>query len=712
MYLFESLHTIIKSYLPDDQIELVKRAFVIARDAHEGQTRSSGEPYITHPVAVASIIAEMRLDHEAVMAALLHDVIEDTPYTEEELTAEFGKSVAEIVEGVSKLDKLKFRTRKEAEAENFRKMILAMTQDIRVILIKLADRTHNMRTLGALRPDKRRRIAKETLEIYSPLAHRLGIEHIKNELEDLGFEALHPHRYQVLQKVIQNARGNRKEMIQRITNEIKGRLDDVGIPARVFGREKHLYSIYQKMKMKEQRFHSIMDIYAFRAVVSDVDTCYRVLGQMHSLYKPRPGRVKDYIAVPKANGYQSLHTSMIGPHGVPVEVQIRTEDMDQMAEMGVAAHWIYKQGGKNDSTTVQIRAQRWLQSLIELQQSAGNSFEFIENVKSDLFPDEIYVFTPKGRIVELPAGATPVDFAYAVHTDIGQTCIGARVDRQPYALSQALQSGQTVEIITAPSARPSATWLNFVVTAKARSKIRQTLKSLRRDEAIMLGKRQLFHALSPTKLEDIDSNNISALLAELKLNSLDDLLAEIGLGNQISVVIAHRLLGEKLEIDTDGDLSNNTYKETESGVLIKGVDGLLINFAKCCHPIPGDPIVAYVSPGKGLVIHHEYCANIRHREENADHYMPVEWEKSENRVEFEAELRIEMLNQHGAFANLTSVITSAGSNIQSIWTEERDGRVYQVFVVLTAKDKTHLAAIIRKISAVSGVVEVFRNINE
>ena len=387
MYLFEGLNHIIQEYLPPEQVELVKRAFVVARDAHEGQSRSSGEPYITHPVAVASIIAGMRLDHEAVMAALLHDVIEDTPYTEEQLKGEFGASVAEIVEGVSKLDKLKFRTRQEAEVANFRKMILAMTKDIRVVLIKLADRTHNMRTLSALRPDKRRRIAKETLEIYAPLAHRLGIEHIKNELEDLGFEAMHPQRYAVLQKVVQIARGNRKDMIERISAEIKGRLEDVGIQARVFGREKHLYAIYQKMRLKDQQFHSIMDIYAFRTVVNNVDTCYRVLGQMHSLYKPRPGRVKDYIAVPKANGYQSLHTSMIGPHGVPVEVQIRTEEMDQMAEMGVAAHWAYKQGGKNDSTPAQIRAQRWLQSLVELQQSAGNSFEFIERREIRIFPE-------------------------------------------------------------------------------------------------------------------------------------------------------------------------------------------------------------------------------------------------------------------------------------------------------------------------------------
>lgn len=705
MDLFESLHLIIDQYLPIEQIELVKRAFVTARDAHEGQFRSSGEPYITHSVAVASIIADMRLDHEAVMAALLHDVIEDTSYTEAQLTKEFGQSVAEIVEGVSKLDKLKFRTRKEAEAANFQKMILAMTKDIRVVLIKLADRTHNMRTLGALRPDKRRRIAKETLEIYTPLAHRLGIEHIKNELEDLGFEAMHPQRYAVLQKVIQVARGNRKEMIQRISQEIKGRLNDVGIKARVFGREKHLYSIYQKMRLKEQRFHSIMDIYAFRAVVGDTDTCYRVLGQMHSLYKPRPGRVKDYIAVPKANGYQSLHTSMIGPHGVPVEVQIRTEEMDKTAEMGIAAHWAYKQGSENDNSTVQIRAQRWLQSIVELQQSAGNSLEFIENVKSDLFPKEIYVFTPKGRIVELPVGATPVDFAYAVHTGIGNTCIGARVDRQSYALSAPLRSGQTIDIVTSSSARPNANWLNFVVSAKARANIRHTLKGLRNEEAILSGKRQLNHLLSPKSISDLNTERISALLLELKLEQFDDLLAEIGLGNQMGIVIVYRLLGEPIEIDTDGDSSKNE-------LVVKGAESLVTSCANCCHPIPGDPIVAYVSQGKGLVIHHECCSNLKERHNKADQYIPVQWENSENNVEFEAELRIDIINQQNTLATLIATITSCQSNIRDIFTEERDGRLYQVAVILTTYNHRHLDEIIDQIQSIPSIVHIERNINE
>ncbi|MEC5320650.1 bifunctional GTP diphosphokinase/guanosine-3',5'-bis pyrophosphate 3'-pyrophosphohydrolase [Brenneria populi subsp. brevivirga] len=699
MYLFESLNLLIQRYLPEEQIQRLRQAYIVARDAHEGQTRSSGEPYITHPVAVACILAEMRLDYETLMAALLHDVIEDTPTTYQDIEQGFGKSVAELVEGVSKLDKLKFRDKKEAQAENYRKMIMAMVQDIRVILIKLADRTHNMRTLGALRPDKRRRIARETLEIYSPLAHRLGIHHLKTELEELGFEALYPNRYRVIKEVVKAARGNRKEMIQKILAEIEGRLTEAGIASRVSGREKHLYSIYCKMHLKEQRFHSIMDIYAFRVIVKEVDTCYRVLGQVHSLYKPRPGRVKDYIAIPKANGYQSLHTSLIGPHGVPVEVQVRTDDMDQMAEMGVAAHWAYKEG--ESSTTAQVRAQRWMQSLLELQQSAGSSFEFIESVKSDLFPDEIYVFTPEGRIVELPAGATPVDFAYAVHTDIGHACVGARVDRQPYPLSQSLSSGQTVEIITAPGARPNAAWLNFVVSSRARAKIRQMLKNLKRDDSVSLGRRLLSHALgNGRKLADIPPQNIQTELDRMKLASLDDLMAEIGLGNAMSVVVAKNLLNEQSQLNNAG-----LHK-----LPIKGADGVMVSFAKCCRPIPGDPIIAHVSPGKGLVIHHESCRNIRGYQKEPEKFMAVEWDKVTEQ-EFIAEIKVDMFNHQGALANLATAINAANSNIQSINTEEKDGRVYSAFIRLTTLDRVHLANVMRKIRIMPDVIKVNRNRN-
>lgn len=701
MYLFESLNHIVKDYLPKEQIDLLKQAYIVARDAHEGQTRSSGEPYITHPVAVACILAEMRLDLETLMAALLHDVIEDTPATFQDIEQLFGTTVAGLVEGVSKLDKLNFRDKKEAQAENFRKMVMAMVKDIRVILIKLADRTHNMRTLGSLRPDKRRRIARETLEIYSPLAHRLGIHHIKTELEELGFEALYPNRYRVIKEVVKAARGNRKEMIQKILSEIEGRLTEAGISCKVSGREKHLYSIYRKMHLKEQRFHSIMDIYAFRVIVSTVDTCYRVLGQVHGLYKPRPGRVKDYIAIPKANGYQSLHTSLIGPHGVPVEVQIRTEDMDQMAEMGVAAHWAYKEHGES-GTTAQVRAHRWMQSLIELQQSTGNTFEFIESVKSDLFPDEIYVFTPEGRIVELPTGATPVDFAYAVHTDIGHSCVGARVDRQPYPLSQQLTSGQTVEIITAPGARPNAAWLNFVVSSKARAKIRKLLKNLKRDDSVNLGRRLLNHALgNGRKITDIPQENISRELVRMKLATLDDLLAEIGLGNAMSVVVARNLLNEP---------ESNTEESTTRKLPIKGADGVLITFAKCCRPVPGDPIIAHISPGKGLVIHHESCRNIRGYEKEPEKFMAVEWDNDID-TDFIAEIKVDMFNHQGALANLTAAINDANSSIQSMNTEEKDGRVYCAFIRLTAKDRIQLANIMRKIRIMPDVLRVSRNRN-
>ncbi|OOF36987.1 bifunctional GTP diphosphokinase/guanosine-3',5'-bis pyrophosphate 3'-pyrophosphohydrolase [Rodentibacter heidelbergensis] len=702
MELFADLNRIIQGYLPTDQIELVKRAFIIARDAHEGQFRSSGEPYITHPVAVASIIAQMHLDHEAVMAALLHDVIEDTPYTEAQLSAEFGTSVAEIVDGVSKLDKLKFRTRQEAQVENFRKMILAMTRDIRVVLIKLADRTHNMRTLGALRPDKRRRIAKETLEIYCPLAHRLGIEHIKNELEDLSFKAMHPHRYDVLKKLVEVARNNRQELIERISNEISVRLENAGIVARVWGREKHLYKIYQKMRAKDQEFHSIMDIYAFRIIVKTVDDCYRVLGQIHNLYKPRPGRVKDYIAVPKANGYQSLQTSMIGPHGVPVEVHIHTEDMEQVAEMGVTAYWGNNEKGKQDSTTAQIRAQRWLQHLVEIQQSVGNSFEFIENVKSEFFPKEIFVFTPKGRIVELPKGATAVDFAYAVHSDVGNTCIGATVEHKPYPLSKALESGQTVNIITNPHAHPEANWLNFVVTARAKTRIRHYLKQRCADDAIKQGKTELNLALQPHSLDGLSAQQIQLTLEALKLSSLDELLREIGLGNLLAPVVAHQLMGEQIEVDVDGNSQNHSNTLMISPVLMANTQ-----FAQCCHPIPGDPIVGYSTSNNGLVIHHCQCGNLK----NAHQLAQAKWENVQSAVNFDAELQVEILNEQGALPSLMTAITASEGGIQNIWTEELENSLLLVILQISVKDLKQLENVLHRIKGITGVVSAKRNIN-
>ncbi|MGX9461112.1 bifunctional GTP diphosphokinase/guanosine-3',5'-bis pyrophosphate 3'-pyrophosphohydrolase [Shewanella sp. A14] len=701
MYLFEGLKESASSYLEPDQVELLKQAYLVARDAHEGQMRTSGEPYITHPVAVSRILADMRLDHESLMAALLHDTIEDTPVTKEELTELFGITVAELVEGVSKLDKIKFRDKKEAQAENFRKMMMAMTQDIRVILIKLADRTHNMRTLGALRPDKRRRIARETLEIYAPIANRLGIHNIKIELEDLGFQAYYPMRHRVIREVVKAARGNRKELIKSIEVAIESRLEEAGVPATVKGREKNLYSIYRKMRSKELQFQEVMDIYAFRVIVDSIDTCYRVLGAMHGLYKPRPGRFKDYIAIPKANGYQSLHTSLFGPHAVPVEVQIRTEEMDQMADKGVAAHWMYKNNTEAaQQNTTQVRAHKWMQSLLELQQSASSSFEFVENVKTELFPEEIYVFTPEGRILELPVNATAIDFAYEVHTDVGNTCVGAKVNRQAYPLSQPLISGQTVEIITAKGARPNAAWLNFVVTGKARGKIRQVLKSLKGDNAIALGKRLLNHALGDTKLETIPAELLEKVIKETKHTSLDSLLADIGLGNAMSIVIAQRLVGEQFD-------SQDSNKEKPQ-MPIRGAEGMLVTYANCCRPIPGDAVIAHVSPGKGLVVHMESCANIRGYQGEPDKYISVHWDNVEG-AEYQANLRVEIVNHQGALAKITSIIASAGSNIHNLSTEERDGRVYLINLRISVKDRVHLANVMRRIRVLPEVLRTSRN---
>lgn len=698
MYLFEGLKQKLEAYLPPEKVAETQRAFVVARDAHDGQMRSSGDPYITHPVAVAGILANMGLDHETLMAALLHDVIEDTDHNKEDLSEKFGLVVGDLVEGVSKLDKIHFSSTQEAQAENFRKMMMAMVQDIRVILIKLADRTHNMRTLGSLHPDKRRRIARETLEIYVPIAHRLGIHEIKNELEDLGFQAMYPLRYRALKSAVKQARGNRKEIIENTRNEVETRLAAMGIIASTTGREKHLYSIYRKMKNKELMFNEVMDIYAFRVVVNNVDNCYRALGAMHGLYKPIESRFKDYIAIPRTNGYQSLHTSLIGPHGIPVEIQIRTAEMDQMADKGVAAHWVYKDTPENSDTTAQVKARKWMQSLIELQQSASSSFEFIENVKTDLFPDEIYVFTPDGRIIELSMGATAVDFAYAVHTDVGNSCVGVKVDRRNYSLSKPLENGQSVEIITSPRAKPNANWLNFVVSARARTHIRHYLKNQRLEEAITMGNRLLRHALGSTKLDEIPPQEIDRVVLETKHGDFSALLADIGLGNELSAIVARRLLGES------ADLSDKSRK-----VAIKGTEGLLVSYSRCCHPIPGDEIVAILSPGRGMVIHQTGCSNIRKlSKEEPQRVLVMQWDDEPN-GEFKASVRIELVNHQGTLATLTSTVASCGSNIIGLQTEEKESNIYYIDIELTTKNRIQLADVMRKIRAMPEVQRVSRH---
>lgn len=698
MYLFEGLKNKVSEYLPEERVEDIQRAFLLAKDAHDGQMRSSGDPYITHPVAVTGILADMHLDHETLMAALLHDVIEDTHYSKEDLGQEFGDTVAELVEGVSKLDKIQFSSKQEAQAENFRKMMMAMVQDIRVILIKLADRTHNMRTLGSLRPDKRRRIARETLEIYAPIAHRLGIHDIKNELEDLGFQAMYPMRHRALKSAVKQARGNRKEIIENTRKEVETRLSANGIEADVLGREKHLYSIYRKMKNKELMFNEVMDIYAFRVIVDNVDHCYRALGAMHGLYKPIEGRFKDYVAIPRTNGYQSLHTSLIGPHGIPVEIQIRTMEMDQMADKGVAAHWMYKEPGEQQGTTAQVRARKWMQSLLELQQSASSSFEFIENVKTDLFPDEIYVFTPDGRIIELPMGATAVDFAYAVHTDVGNSCVGVRVERRNYSLSKPLENGQTIEIITSPRAKPNANWLNFVVSARARSNIRQYLKKQRAEEAVSMGNRLLRHALGATKLDDIAQQDIDRVVAETKHDSFDDLLSDIGLGNELSAIVARRLLGETEDLP-----------DKASNAAVMGTEGLLVTYSRCCHPIPDDEIVAILSPGRGMVIHQIGCSNIRKlSKDEPQRVLPMKWQE-DTQGEFKASVRVELFNHQGTLATLTNAIAACESNIVSLLTEEKESNVYYIDIELTTKNRVHLAMIMRKIRTMPEVHRVSRH---
>ncbi|GAB3024684.1 bifunctional GTP diphosphokinase/guanosine-3',5'-bis pyrophosphate 3'-pyrophosphohydrolase [Bowmanella dokdonensis] len=699
MYLFEGLKQKISEYLPAGQVADIQRAYVVARDAHEGQMRSSGDPYITHPVAVAGILADMRLDHETLMSALLHDTIEDTQVSKQDLIDHFGESVADLVEGVSKLDKIQFRSKKEAQAENFRKMIMAMTQDIRVILVKLADRTHNMRTLGALRPDKRRRIARETLEIYAPIAHRLGIHDIKNELEDLGFQAMYPMRYRALKSAVKQARGNRKEIIENTQQEIESRLEESGIQADVTGREKHLYSIYRKMRNKELLFNEVMDIYAFRLIVESVDSCYRAIGAMHGLYKPIEGRFKDYIAIPRTNGYQSLHTSLVGPHGIPVEIQIRTLEMDHMADKGVAAHWLYKEPGEARGTTAQVRARKWMHSLLELQHSASSSVEFIENVKTDLFPEEIYVFTPDGRIIELPMGATAVDFAYAVHSDIGNSCVGVRVDRRNYSLNKPLENGQSVEIITSPRAKPNASWLNFVVSAKARSYIRQYLKKQHSEEAITMGNRLLRHALGNIKLDDIPQADLDRVVKETKHDNFYSLLADIGLGNELSAIVARRLVGDS-EVET-GDKGRK--------VAIKGTEGLLVSYGRCCHPIPGDDIIAILSPGKGMVIHQSGCRNIRKLAKEEPHrVLPMQWE-TEAQGEFKASLRVELVNRQGTLAKLTNTIAASDADVISLQTEEKESNIYYIDLELTTANRIHLANIMRRIRTMPEVQKVSRH---
>ncbi|MBV1876425.1 MAG: bifunctional GTP diphosphokinase/guanosine-3',5'-bis pyrophosphate 3'-pyrophosphohydrolase [Pseudomonadales bacterium] len=699
MLTIESLTAELGEYLDKDQVSQVKNAYLFAKEAHTGQKRKSGEEYITHPLAVSAILAKMHMDHQCLMAALLHDVIEDTGVPKHTIAVEFGEDVADLVDGVSKLKSM-FQSRAEAQAENFQKMTLAMAKDIRVILVKIADRLHNMRTLGHLSGEKRRRIAKETLEIYAPIANRLGMNSIRVEFEELGFKAMYPLRSSMIEKAVRKARGNRKEVVNKVLASIEACMIREKITAKVFGREKHLYSIYDKMRSKRKSFNEIMDVYAFRIVVDSVDMCYRVLGQIHNLYKPVAGRFKDYIAIPKANGYQSLHTTLFGLHGIPIEIQIRTPDMEMVANNGIAGHWLYKSNDTSSSGSHE-RAREWMKDLLELQQSAGNSLEFIENVKIDLFPDEVYVFSPMGKIYDLAQGATPVDFAYAIHTDIGNTCVACRIDRRLAPLSTNLESGQTVEIVTAPGAQPNPAWLSFVITGKARSSIRNALKNQQRNESIVLGKRLLTRMLSVEKatLEEIDPDQIASVLDERNFACLDDLLEAIGLGNQMAYVITRALLANRE--------NTNPQKLHQQPLAIMGTEGFVVTYAKCCKPIPGDPVIGHISAGKGIVIHTEGCRNMTDLREKPEETMSVRWSANVEQ-DFSVELRIELEHERGLIAILASAITNADANIERINMVERDAQLSTVNIVLSVHDRIHLARVMKRLRTMRSIIKLTR----
>jgi len=698
---FKDLQKELKTYLDASHVEKCYQAFLVAEKAHEGQMRRSGEPYITHPVAAALILAKMRLDYQTIMATLLHDVVEDTSISKDELIRLFGEDVTALVDGVTKLTKIKFESRAEAQAENFRKMVLAMVKDIRVIIVKLADRFHNMHTLGAMPSRKRRRIAIETLEIYAPIANRLGMHAIYTGLEDLGFQALHPMRYRAIKSAFEKAKGNRRELTQKIEKDLQHALQQLNIPyEQVFGRQKHLYSIYRKMRQRKSSFSEITDVFAFRVITDDVDSCYRVLGALHRTYKPVPQRFKDYIGIPKANGYQSLHTTLFGPFGVPLEVQIRTREMDNVADNGVAAHWIYKSSGL-EVNEAQLRAREWVQRLLEMQRSTGNSLEFIENVKIDLFPDEVYVFTPKGHIMELPKGATPVDFAYTVHSDVGNSCVAAKVNRRLVPLSIALTNGQTVEIITAHGAHPNPAWLNFVVTGKARSNIRHFLKSQHHAESIALGKRMLEQALAELASDyaKIPPETLKVLLHDLHYKTADELLYAVGTGNQLPMVIAKRLVVTQENSDV--------MAIKDKPLSIKGTEGMVVHFAACCQPIPGDNIVGRFQQGRGIVVHASDCQQIIQGRINLEQLISLRWDE-EVEGEYWVDITVDVANQRGVLATLATAIAEAGSNIGNINVDPRDGRHNAVTFSISVSNRTHLARVMRRLRANSVVLRLYR----
>ena len=688
-------------YLKPEDVARLETAYHFSKAAHLGQFRASGEPYISHPLAVANILAQLHLDAQALTAALLHDVMEDTAVTKDEIAAQFGKPVAELVDGVSKLDRIEFETHEEAQAENFRKMLLAMARDVRVILIKLADRLHNMRTLDAVPPAKRKRVARETSDIYAPIANRLGLNAVYQELDDLAFRHLYPVRYNVLFKARKAARGNRREVVGKVLEAIKKKLEHSKIEAGVQGREKHLYSIYRKMREKKLSFANVLDVFGFRIIVKDVPSCYLALGALHALYKPIPGGFKDYIAIPKANGYQSLHTKLFGPFGSPLEIQIRTQDMHKIAEAGVASHWLYKSTDAS-LNELQQKTHQWLQSLLEIQSGSGDSVEFLEHVKFDLFPDEVYVFTPKGRILALPRGATPVDFAYAVHTDIGNRCVAVKINEELVPLRTELRNGDRIDIVTASHAKPNPMWLNYVVTGRARAQIRHFLKTVQYEESAHLGERLLNQALSAlgSGVGTLSDAQWNKLIKDSGAKSRQDILGDIGLGKRLGVVVARRLLAV-------GDPHTDEHKSS-APIIIRGSEGMAVQFAQCCHPIPGDPIIGLINKGQGMLIHTHDCPVIAKTRSDPDKVFDVEWAPETKKL-FDVNIRIVVINQRGVLAKVAAEIAASDSNIDNVAVAPDSGDQYATMhFTLQVSNRLHLAKILRKLRSIPEVVRIAR----
>ncbi|MBA2350739.1 MAG: RelA/SpoT family protein [Burkholderiales bacterium] len=690
----------LSGYLKPEDVAQLETAYQFSESAHEGQFRRTGDPYISHPLAVAKILAQWHLDAQALAAALLHDVVEDTTVTKEQISAKFGKRVAELVDGVSKLDKIEFQSAEDAQAENFRKMLLAMARDVRVILIKLADRLHNMRTLTAMQPEKQRRIARETLEIYAPIANRLGLNAVYQELEELGFCHMHPLRARVLTKAVKAARGNRREVVGKIQKAVKKKLRDAGIEAVVTGREKYVHSIYRKMLEKTLSFAKVLDIYGFRIIVNDAASCYLALGALHNLYKPIPGKFKDYIAIPKANGYQSLHTTLFGPFGAPLEFQIRTADMHKVAEAGVASHWLYKTDASLNQ--LQQKTHQWLQNLLEIQSESGDSTEFLEHVKVDLFPDEVYVFTPKGTIKAMPRGATAVDFAYAVHTDIGNHCVAVKINDELVPLRSELRNGDRVEIITASNANPNPAWLNYVVTGRARSHIRHFLKTVQYDESAQLGERLLNQALIPLQSSAAGIASISwdKLLRDCGVKSREEIFADIGLGKRLAALVARQLLSL-----SEAAPAENRFP---GAMLIRGSEGMAVQFARCCRPIPGDPILGSIKKGQGMIIHTHDCPVIAKSRGDPDKWLDVEWDDETHKL-FDVSIRLVVANQQGVLARVAGAIAEAGSNIHNVGMEDGEMTAYTTMnFTLQVRNRMHLAQLMRSLRRIQEVVRITR----